>query len=83
VGGLARPRVLIVDDPDGFRAVARTLLENAGFDVVAEVADGVEVVRATERLNPAVVLLDVHLPGKDGFGVTDRLAAPPSRRRSR
>ena len=80
MGGLAGPRVLIVDDHDGFRAVARTLL-NEGFVVVGEAADGVEAVRATERLSPAMVLLDVHLPGEDGFAVTDRLAAlaePPA-----
>ncbi|HWJ53394.1 MAG TPA: response regulator [Propionibacteriaceae bacterium] len=81
MGGLSGPRVLIVDDHDGFRAVARTLLESEGFDVVGEAADGVEAVRATERLTPALVLLDVHLPGEDGFAVTERLAAlaePPA-----
>src|SRR5688572_8826307 len=72
VGGIAGPRVLIVDDHDGFRAVARTLLESEGFDVVGEAADGVEAVRATERLTPALVLLDVHLPDEDGFAVTER-----------
>ena len=81
VGGITGPRVLIVDDHDGFRAVARTLLESEGFDVVGEAADGVEAVRATERLTPALVLLDVHLPDEDGFAVTERLAAlaePPA-----
>ena len=73
--------MLIVDDHDGFRAVARTLLESEGFDVVGEAADGVEAVRASERLSPALVLLDVHLPGEDGFAVAERLAAlaePPA-----
>ena len=73
--------MLIVDDHDGYRAVARTLLESEGFDVVGEAADGIEAVRATERLTPALVLLDVHLPDEDGFAVTERLAAlaePPA-----
>jgi CheY-like chemotaxis protein len=81
VGGVTGPRVLIVDDHDGFRAVTRTLLESEGFDVVGEAADGVDAVRATERLTPALVLLDVHLPDEDGFAVTERLAAlaePPA-----
>lgn len=73
-----RPRILIVDDHDGFRAVARAMLEDDGFDVVGE-ADGGSAVMATEALRPGIVLLDVHLPDSDGFSVSERLAAlsPP------
>ena len=71
--------VLIVDDHAGFRAVARTMLEADGFDVVGEAADGSSAVQAANSLRPSVVLLDIHLPDMDGFAVAERLAAlaPP------
>lgn len=71
--------ILIVDDHAGFRAVARTMLEADGFDVVGEAVDGVSALRAAATLRPSMVLLDVHLPDMDGFAVSDRLAAltPP------
>lgn len=73
-----RLRLLIVDDHDGFRAVARAMLEAEGFDVVGEAADGFGAVVETRRLEPQVVLLDVHLPDVDGFDVSHQLAALPS-----
>jgi len=72
-----RPTVLIVDDHDGFRESARALLEAEGFSVVGAVASGDAALAAVERLRPEVVLLDVQLPGLDGFGVAERLAATP------
>jgi DNA-binding NarL/FixJ family response regulator len=66
--------VLIVDDHDGFRESASALLEAEGFTVVGAVADGDAALTAVERLRPEVVLLDVQLPGLDGFTVAKRLA---------
>ena len=70
--------VLIVDDFPGFRRSARALLEDEGFEVVGEACDGPTAVAEVERLSPAVVLLDVQLPGEDGFAVADRLARAPN-----
>ena len=70
--------VLIVDDHAGFRAGARALLEAEGFDVLGEAADGQSAVEQARRLRPQVVLLDVQLPGMDGFAVAERLAAEPA-----
>lgn len=67
--------VLIVDDHDGFRAGARELLEADGFQILGEAADGESAVEAARRLRPDVVLLDIQLPGLDGFAVAERLAA--------
>jgi len=69
-----RLTVLIVDDHAGFRAAARRLLEADGFCVVGEAANGEEALAAVERVRPQVVLLDVQLPGADGFAVAERLA---------
>jgi DNA-binding NarL/FixJ family response regulator len=76
-----RTTVLVVDDHAGFRRSARALLEAGGFAVVGEAGDGEEAVAAAERLRPQVVLLDVQLPGEDGFAVAGRLASaarPPT-----
>src|SRR5215510_4608062 len=67
--------VLIVDDHDGFRSFAKTLLEAEGFEVVGEAGDAASALTAAERLRPEVVLLDIQLPGIDGFEVAARLAA--------
>lgn len=65
--------VLIVDDHEGFRRVARALLEADGIRVVGEAADGESAIREAARLRPQLVLLDVQLPGMDGFEVAARL----------
>jgi DNA-binding NarL/FixJ family response regulator len=72
-----RSSVLIVDDHAGFRARARTLLENAGYDVVGEAGDGESGLRATRELAPDVVLLDVQLPDIPGFEVARRIHEQP------
>jgi DNA-binding NarL/FixJ family response regulator len=73
--------VVIVDDDSGFRSLARALLEAEGFEVVGEAGDGVSALAAVGRLHPRVVLLDIQLPGIDGFEVAERLAGagdPPA-----
>jgi DNA-binding NarL/FixJ family response regulator len=67
--------ILIVDDHAGFRRAARDMLEAEGFRVVAESATGGEALTAAERVQPAVVLLDVGLPDIDGLEVAARLTA--------
>ena len=76
-----RPTVLIVDDHEAFRISARALLEADGFEVVGETGDGEGALRAVADLRPQVVLLDIQLPGRDGFAVAASLAAvadPPA-----
>jgi DNA-binding NarL/FixJ family response regulator len=66
--------LLIVDDDAGFRSGARALLEAAGWVVVGEADDGPSAVAMSRQVGPAVVLLDVQLPGADGFAVAEQLA---------
>jgi DNA-binding NarL/FixJ family response regulator len=68
-------RVLIVDDHEPFRAVARQLLEAAGYVVSGEAADGAEALAAAAAESPDAVLLDVQLPDRDGFSVATALTA--------
>jgi CheY-like chemotaxis protein len=70
--------ILIVDDHPSFRAVARLLLESEGYDVVGEAPDGEEALRLAAELAPDVVLLDLNMPGIDGFEVARRLPAGPA-----
>jgi DNA-binding NarL/FixJ family response regulator len=68
--------VLIVDDHGPFRARARVLLEQAGYVVIGEAADGASAIDVARRFPPEVVLLDIRLPDIDGFEVARRLCAP-------
>jgi DNA-binding NarL/FixJ family response regulator len=68
-------RVLIVDDHPPFRAVARELLERAGYIIAGEASDATEALAAIAADAPDAVLLDIQLPGRDGFFVATTLAA--------
>lgn len=69
-------RVLIVDDQEPFRAVAREVVEAAGdFEVVGEASSGEESVDLAGSLHPDLVLMDVNLPGIDGPEATKRILA--------
>jgi CheY-like chemotaxis protein len=65
--------ILIVDDHQPFRSVARLVLERGGFQVVGEAAAGEGALEAVLRLRPDVVLLDIQLPGDDGFVVCNQI----------
>jgi CheY-like chemotaxis protein len=68
-------RILIVDDSPRFRAVAAELLAMRGFEVLDEAADGEQALAAVAGGCPDGILLDVNLPGPDGFAVAESLAA--------
>jgi DNA-binding NarL/FixJ family response regulator len=65
--------VLIVDDHPSFRALARTVLQAEGFDVIGEAVDGASALAEVRRLHPQLVLLDAQLPDTDGFAVAAEL----------
>lgn len=72
-------RVLIVDDQEPFRSVAREVVEAAGdFEVVGEASTGEESVELARALRPDLVLMDVNLPGIDGTEATKRILAEPN-----
>ena len=75
-GGRAEsaPLVLLVDDEQAIRAICRVNLEGDGFSVL-EAKDGAEALAEVGRRRPSLVLLDVMMPGVDGWNVAERLAA--------
>ena len=67
-------RVLVVDDSAEFRAAVRAYLHGAtDAQVVGEAADGDEATRAAERLLPALVLMDMHMPLCNGLEAARRM----------
>ena len=67
-------RIVVADDHPTFRRGLRELLDlEPDFLVVAECGDGDSALTAIERERPAIALLDVDMPGKDGFAVVRAL----------
>jgi DNA-binding response OmpR family regulator len=66
------PRILIADDDDGLRHLLRLVLCREGFEVI-EAADGAEALARAYDSAPSLVLLDVMMPGLDGFDVCRQL----------
>jgi DNA-binding NarL/FixJ family response regulator len=76
LSGAMPVRVLIVDDQEPFRAVARTVVElTDGFEVVGEAEDGEASVTSVHELHPDLVLMDVNLPGISGLEATRQILA--------
>ncbi|HVW08311.1 MAG TPA: LytTR family DNA-binding domain-containing protein [Bryobacteraceae bacterium] len=72
-------RALIVDDEDLARSVLRRILAESGdVETVGEASNGVEALEAIAELKPDVVLLDIEMPGFDGFEVVQQVENPPA-----
>jgi response regulator NasT len=65
---LTPPRILTVDDDPIVRADLRVILEDAGFSVVPDARDGAEAIEHARAHAPDLIVLDLGLPGLDGFG---------------
>jgi signal transduction histidine kinase len=70
------PKVLVVDDNEQNRALAQASLEGEEISVILA-ANGEEGVALFEREHPDCILLDVRMPGLDGFGACERIRALP------
>lgn len=68
--------VLTVDDQAVFRRVAREVIDaTPGFEPAGEACGGEQALEMIEQLDPALVLLDVRMPGMDGIETARRVAA--------
>ena len=68
-----RPRVLIADDYPGMVTALRRLLA-VDCDVVGSVGDGAALLEAAARLQPDIVVLDLHMPHVNGYDACRQLA---------
>jgi two-component system LytT family response regulator len=71
-------RVLIVDDESPARErIKRLLADIEGIELIGEAEGGIQAVEMIEREKPDLVLLDIQMPGLDGFEVMEALEDPP------
>ena len=70
---LVPSRILVVDDEDANVGVLGQMLRWAGYQKIDLTTDPFEAIRLFESHAPDLVLLDLHMPGLDGFGVIKRL----------
>src|SRR5579875_2308872 len=68
--------ILIADDRASSRELLRTVLVRAGYDVL-EAEDGQQALAQARSRRPDLVLLDLQMPGLDGFGVLAELRGDP------
>jgi len=69
------PRILIADDNEIFRKALRQLLEAADHWEVVEVPDGDQAITKSAEARPNVIILDLAMPGKDGFAAARDISA--------
>ena len=69
---MSAPRILVVDDDPDVRALVRTLLERSGA-TVREASDGREALKVFFDARPDLVVLDVSMPGLDGWETLERV----------
>jgi two-component system cell cycle response regulator DivK len=68
--------ILVVEDQEDNRRIMRDLLTSAGYEVI-EAVTGEEGVAAAETHRPDLILMDIQLPGLDGYEATRQIKANP------
>ena len=70
-----KQKILVVDDEKTIREVVRRYLELEGFDVI-EAESGSETLQVIKDQHPDLIVLDIMLPGIDGFAITRKIRNP-------
>ncbi|AXY76608.1 DNA-binding response regulator [Paraflavitalea soli] len=71
---MSKTKILYVEDELFLGKIVKESLESRGYEVVME-SDGADVLQTFKRINPAVCVLDVMLPNKDGFTLAGEIRA--------
>lgn len=66
-------RVLIVDDATFMRMMIRDILEQNGFDIVAEAKDGTSAIEQYKKYKPDIVTMDITMPDMDGIKTLEHI----------
>ena len=69
--------ILVIEDQEDNRRIMRDLLTSAGYEII-EALTGDEGVTAAETHRPVLILMDIQLPGFDGYEATRRIKANPA-----
>lgn len=73
---MSRPRILVIDDDPKFLHFVTELLTGAGYDVRGS-SEPLAATGLAEEFGPALVILDISMPGKDGLQIAQELAGVP------
>lgn len=65
-------KLLVADDKATSRELIRIALEDYGYSIT-EAGDGIDALRHAREFDPDLIILDLHMPGLDGFGVVAEL----------
>ncbi|HRQ59013.1 MAG TPA: response regulator [Azoarcus taiwanensis] len=68
-----KPRIVLIEDNELSRTLLRSILRNAGYEVIGEARDGLSGLEMVDRLQPDLVCLDVVMPKLDGMNVLAEL----------
>lgn len=70
-------KILVADNKATGRELVRTVLESSGYTVI-EAQDGLEALRYARETHPDLIILDIHMPGRDGFQIIQELRQDPA-----
>lgn len=66
-------RIVLADDLSFMRMVQKEILEEKGYNVVAEAADGIEAVEKYKQVKPDVIILDITMPNMNGLDAMHKI----------
>jgi len=76
---MAGKRILVIEDHEENRRLLRDLLSSVGYELI-EAVTGEEGLSAAETQRPDLILMDIQLPGIDGYETTRRIKSNPALR---